>query len=114
MTDDQVGDVLAALADPTRRRILRALGDAGGATATTLAASLPVSRQAVVKHLQVLEAAQVVARVRRGREVRYEVRVDPLDATSRWLAERSATWDRRPATIKQDAETTGGPAAAPS
>jgi DNA-binding transcriptional ArsR family regulator len=99
-----VGDVLAALADPTRRRILRTLGDAGGATATMLAGSLPVSRQAVVKHLQVLEGARLVEGVRRGREVRYEVRSDPLDVAARWLTDLSATWDRRLSTLKGDAE----------
>jgi DNA-binding transcriptional ArsR family regulator len=99
-----VGDVLAALADPTRRRIVGALGDAGGATATALAGSLPVSRQAVVKHLQVLEGAGLVEGVRRGREVRYEVRPDPLDVAARWLVHLSAAWDRSLSALKREAE----------
>lgn len=104
MIDDQVGDVLTALADPTRRSLLDALAVAGQASATVLAAGLPVSRQAVVKHLQVLEAAGLVTGARAGREVRYVVRPDPLDATADWLAARSAAWDRRLRSLKRAAE----------
>jgi DNA-binding transcriptional ArsR family regulator len=63
-----------------------------------------VSRQAVVKHLQVLEAAGLVQAARAGREVLYSVRPEPLDASARWLAELSAAWDRRLAAIKRAAE----------
>ena len=69
---ERVGDVLAALADPTRRQLLDVLVDAGRASATTLAGRLPVSRQAVVKHLQVLEAAGLVEGVRAGRDRRLD------------------------------------------
>ena len=103
-TAGDVGTVLAALADPTRRRLQDVLAGAGTASATTLAGGLPVSRQAVVKHLQVLEAAGLVEGVRTGREVLYSVRRDPLDASARWLADLSATWDRRLSAIKQVAE----------
>jgi DNA-binding transcriptional ArsR family regulator len=99
-----VGGVLAALADPTRRQLLDVLLDAGRASATTLAGRLPVSRQAVVKHLQILQAAGLVEAVRAGREVLYAVRPDPLDASARWLAELSATWDRRLNALKRAAE----------
>lgn len=108
MITDEVGEVLTALADPTRRRLLDVLADAGEASATTLAARLPVSRQAVVKHLQMLEAAGLVGGVRAGREVRYSVRPDPLDVTARWLAERAATWDHRLAALKRAAEAPPG------
>lgn len=101
----EIGDVLTALADPTRRALLDVLADAGPASATVLAARLPVSRQAVVKHLQVLEAAGLVAGTRAGREVRYAVRPEPLDATADWLATRAAAWDRRLRALKQAAET---------
>ncbi len=77
----QVEAVLAALADPTRRQLLDMLVDAGRASATTLASCLPVSRQAVVKHLQVLTTAGLVERLRVGREVLYAARRDPLDAS---------------------------------
>ncbi|MFF3109051.1 ArsR/SmtB family transcription factor [Kitasatospora sp. NPDC057904] len=110
MTDEPAGaaeavdTVLAALADPTRRRLLELLAAQGEATATTLARHLPVSRQAVVKHLAVLDAAGLVTGGRIGREVRYTVRPAALDATARWMASLAADWDRRLAHIKHLAE----------
>ncbi|UYM05094.1 ArsR/SmtB family transcription factor [Solicola gregarius] len=101
---DTVDDVLTALADPTRRRLLDLLAEAGEATSTTLAAGMPISRQAVVKHLGVLDAAGLVTGERVGREVRYTVRPAALDATARWMASRAAAWDRRLARIKGIAE----------
>jgi DNA-binding transcriptional ArsR family regulator len=77
----------------------------GEASATALAAKLPVSRQAVVKHLGVLDRAGLVHGARRGREVRYTVRPERLDATARWLAGLAAEWDARLAAIKRLAET---------
>jgi DNA-binding transcriptional ArsR family regulator len=100
-----VDEVLAALADPTRRRLLDALGTRGPQTATALAAGQPVSRQAVVKHLAVLERAGVVTPRRQGREVLYAVRREPLDATARWLSERADAWAARLAAIKRLAES---------
>lgn len=101
---EAVDGVLAALADPMRRRLLDLLAAQGEATATTLAERLPVSRQAVVKHLGVLDAAGLVSGGRVGREVRYTVRPAALDATARWMAALAADWDRRLATIKRVAE----------
>ncbi len=101
---EEVGVVLAAVADPTRRQLLDVLVEAGRASATTLAGRLPVSRQAVVKHLQVLETAGLVERVRAGREVLYAARRDPLDASARWLADLSAAWGRRLNALKHAAE----------
>ncbi|MPY35488.1 winged helix-turn-helix transcriptional regulator [Streptomyces adustus] len=103
-TPDTVDGVLAALADPTRRRLLELLAARGQASATSLAEHLPVSRQAVVKHLAVLDAAGLVRGGRAGREVRYAVRPDALDATARWMASLAADWDRRLAAIKDAAE----------
>ncbi|ANS70291.1 hypothetical protein SLINC_8067 [Streptomyces lincolnensis] len=103
-TADVVDSVLGALADPTRRQLLDLLAARGEATATTLAGQLPVSRQAVVKHLAVLDAAGLVTGGRVGREVRYAVRPAALDATARWMASLAADWDRRLATIKRVAE----------
>src|SRR6266511_497799 len=75
------GDELwAAVADPTRRRLLDALLAHGEATATTLAGELPVTRQAVAKHLAVLDRAGLVEGRRRGPAVRYAVRPERLDA----------------------------------
>jgi DNA-binding transcriptional ArsR family regulator len=101
---EAVDHVLGALADPTRRRLLDLLAAKGEATATTLAERLPVTRQAVVKHLAVLDAAGLVAANKVGREVRYAVRPDALNATARWMAALAADWDRRLATIKRIAE----------
>jgi DNA-binding transcriptional ArsR family regulator len=104
-TGQNVEAVLAALADPTRRQLLDVLVDAGQASATTLAGRLPISRQGVVKHLQVLQAAGLAEGVRVGREVLYSARPDPLDASARWLAGLSATWDSRLRALKRAAET---------
>jgi DNA-binding transcriptional ArsR family regulator len=104
MSPDVVDGVLAALADPTRRQLLDLLATHGQATATTLAGDLPVSRQAIVKHLTVLDAAGLVDSVKVGREVRYAVRSEALDATARWMASLAAEWDRRLAKIKRLAE----------
>lgn len=101
---ESVDSVLIALADPTRRQLLDLLAVHGEATATTLAEQLPVSRQAVVKHLTVLDAAGLVSGRRMGREVRYAVRPAALDATARWMAALATDWDRRLAAIKRAAE----------
>ncbi len=88
-----IDDVLAALADPMRRRVLDSVAAHGEATATMIAAELPVSRQAIVKHLAILDRAGLVAARRQGREVLYAVRSEPLDATARWIDDLAATWD---------------------
>ena len=91
--------VLAAMADPTRRRILSGLSKlsaAGGATATLLAQDLPVTRQAVVKHLAVLHEAGLVVGRKSGREVRYHVDPAPLAAAARWMGELASEWARPP------------------
>lgn len=87
--------VFAALGDPTRRQILRAVGRRGHATATELAGELPVSRQAVVKHLQALAAAGLVGSERIGREQRFQLTPAPLDEALRWMVEVGAAWDDR-------------------
>jgi DNA-binding transcriptional ArsR family regulator len=94
----------AAVADPTRRRVLDALLEHGVATTTTLAGELPVTRQAVAKHLVVLNRVGLVAGERRGREVRYAVRPERLDAAAEAMAHVAAQWDRRLARIKRLAE----------
>jgi DNA-binding transcriptional ArsR family regulator len=107
MTDpaENVDDVLVALADPMRRRVLAVIASRGAATATAVAAQLPVSRQAVVKHLAVLNRAGLVSSQRQGREVRYTVRPERLDATARWFSDLAGEWDARLARIKRLAET---------
>jgi DNA-binding transcriptional ArsR family regulator len=87
--------VFAALADPTRRRILDELSRAGPRSATDLAPGYAMSRQAVVKHLATLADAGLLAAERHGREVRYRLLPDPLADATEWLAEVSSRWDRR-------------------
>ena len=101
--------VMAALADPTRWRVLTLLAERGEATATTLAGELPVSRVAVVKHLAVLDRAGLVAGRRQGREVRYTVRTEQLEVTARWMAALASQWDQRLAAIKRLAEEEAPP-----
>ena len=97
-------DVFTALADPTRRRVLDLLAEHGHGTATTLAAELPVSRPAVIKHLAVLDRAGLVAARRHGREVRYVVRPAPLQETAAWMTRLAAAWDARLDAIRALAE----------
>jgi DNA-binding transcriptional ArsR family regulator len=100
-----VTEVLVALADPTRRLLLDTLASYGEATATVLAERLPVSRQAIVKHLAVLDRAQLVAGHKQGREMRYTVRPQPLGATAAWMTKIAHEWDSRLTKIKQIAES---------
>jgi DNA-binding transcriptional ArsR family regulator len=102
--DDPASLVFAALAEPTRREVLGLLGVEGERTATALAERLPISRQAIVKHLAVLDEAGLVEGHRVGREVRYAVRPEALVATARWMAALANDWDRRLAAIKRMAE----------
>ena len=95
--------VFAALGDETRWSILAALGE-GDASASALAGRLPVSRQAIAKHLAVLEEVGVVESIRVGREVQYRVIGSQLSTTARRLDAIGAEWDRRLAAIKQIAE----------
>jgi DNA-binding transcriptional ArsR family regulator len=97
-------DVFTALADPTRRRVLDLLAEHGHGTATSLAAELPVSRPAVIKHLAVLDRAGLVVAERRGKEVRYVVRSEPLQETAAWMAKLAASWDARLSAIRDLAE----------
>ena len=105
-----VDEILAAMADPTRRGLLEDLAARGEATATALADGRPITRQAVVKHLAVLDRAGLVAARRQGREVRYVARPEGVAATARWLAGLAADWDRRLSEIKRIAESLSGPA----
>lgn len=100
--------VCAALADETRWAILVRLGSAP-ASASTLAAELPVSRQAVAKHLAVLRATGLVSAARVGREVRYTAVGSRLSAVARTLDGVASSWDRRLESVKARAEAAGTP-----
>jgi DNA-binding transcriptional ArsR family regulator len=95
--------VFSALADPTRREILAAVADRGSATATELANGLPVSRQAVAKHLLVLQAAGLVAPQRAGRETRFTPTPAPLGEAIGWMTALGARWDGRLAALQRAA-----------
>jgi DNA-binding transcriptional ArsR family regulator len=93
--------VFAALSDPTRRRVLELIGQHGEASASRLAASLPVSRQAVQKHLASLADAGLVADRRDGREVVYRLTPAPMSGAMSWMASVGAQWDRRLASLQR-------------
>jgi DNA-binding transcriptional ArsR family regulator len=95
--------VFAALGDETRWSILTALGE-GDASASALAVRLPVTRQAIAKHLVVLQEVGLVEPVRVGREVRFRVIGAQLSDTARSLETIGTQWDRRLAAIKEIAE----------
>ena len=87
--------VFDALGDPGRRSLVRAIAERGDATATELAAELPVTRQAVAKQLNALADAGLLRATRSGRELRYAVTPEPLEDAVAWMAGVGATWDDR-------------------
>lgn len=95
---------LAALAEPTRQSLLDLLAARGEASATAAAEGLPVSRQAVVKHLAVLERAGLVTSRPRGREVLYAVRPERVAEAAVWLSSLASSWEARLRRIKDMAE----------
>ena len=99
--DDRAGAVFGALSDSTRRTLLAAIAEHPAATATELAAQLPISRQAVLKHLNALTEAGLLDRTRSGREVRYEFRPAPLSDAVDWMTAVGAEWDDRLAMLRR-------------
>jgi DNA-binding transcriptional ArsR family regulator len=97
-------DLWSAIGDPTRRRVLDLLLADGGGTATTLSDRLPISRQAVAKHLGVLDRVGLVRVTPAGREMRYRVDDAQLARAAAQLAEVGSTWDARLRRIKRIAE----------
>jgi DNA-binding transcriptional ArsR family regulator len=101
LTDDELWSVIA---EPSRRWVLDLLVSNGEASAWRLAGHVPFSRQAVTKHLVVLEEAGLVGRRKQGREVLYRVEPDRLHQATRAMSELAAQWDRRLDMIKRLAE----------
>lgn len=100
---DALSEVFGALADDTRRGLYeQLLASHAGLTATELASSSSVSRQAIVKHLQVLERAGLASPERDGREVRYLATTRGTEPVSSWLIAHAEAWDRRIATLEKN------------
>jgi DNA-binding transcriptional ArsR family regulator len=98
---DRADAVFSALADATRRDVVGRLAERGALTATEIAAELPVSRQAVAKHLAALADAGLVAATREGREVRYRFTPGPMAEAVGWMAEIGSEWDARLDALKR-------------
>jgi ArsR family transcriptional regulator, cadmium/lead-responsive transcriptional repressor len=105
MTVELDDELWSALGDPSRRRVLDLIVHNGEVSASWLSRQVPFSRQAVSKHLIVLEEAGLVRRTRRGREVCYDVETDGLDAATAVMRDLAQEWDRRLAAIKRLAES---------
>lgn len=104
MTAQTNDELWSAIGDPSRRRVLELVVSNEEVSASWLAGRVPFSRQAVSKHLIVLERAGLISRRKHGREVLYQVEADRLDQVTRAMAELAARWDQRLATIKRLAE----------
>jgi DNA-binding transcriptional ArsR family regulator len=95
----EIGPVFDALGDPGRRALVTSVAERGSATATELAAGLPITRQAVAKQLGALADAGLLRSRRVGRETRYEVTPQPLGDAAAWLVEVGGRWDDRLAAL---------------
>ena len=90
-----LNEVFGALADPTRREVMLSLAERPGLTASSLAGELPITRQAVAKHLGALSTAGLVQARREGRETRYTLTPAPLADAMEWMTDVGAEWDER-------------------
>jgi len=88
-------ELFTALGDSTRRDLLQRLVHDGPRTATEFAVGSSLTRQAIVKHLKALEAANLVVAERSGREVKYRATTERLADAVGWLLETGGSWDRR-------------------
>ncbi len=105
MTTPPDDELWSAIGDPSRRQVLDLLVSHGEVSASWLAGQVPFSRQAVSKHLVVLERSGLIRRRKQGREVLYQVQAARLDQAARAMADLAAQWDQRLAAIKRLAET---------
>lgn len=87
--------VFHALSDPSRRQVMQYISERGRASATEIAAKLPISRQAVSKHLSALSQAGLVAHEREGRERLFRLTPRPMSTALEWMADVGAQWDVR-------------------
>jgi DNA-binding transcriptional ArsR family regulator len=100
MTDSHTQRVFLALADPTRRLLLQHLCEEGSGTAASFATRLPITRQAITKHLVTLEQAGLVTVHEMGRERRYVPRPEALSTVTTWIGAIEAQWDQRLAALR--------------
>ena len=105
MTTQADDELWSAIGDPSRRQVIDLLVSHGEVSASWLAERVPFSRQAVSKHLVVLERAGLISRRKQGREILYQVEAGRLDQATRAMAQLAARWDRRLGAIKRLAET---------
>jgi DNA-binding transcriptional ArsR family regulator len=102
---DSVGHVFSALSDPTRRLMVEELLRDGTTSVPALTAMLPITRQAVAKHLSTLDDAGLVERAAvGGREVHYRLRQGALTQAAAWLRHAEAAWDDRLVRLKDAVE----------
>jgi DNA-binding transcriptional ArsR family regulator len=103
MTDPEAraGAVFHALSDPTRRQVVQALAQRGSLTASAIAADLPVSRQAVTKHLGTLREAGLARATPAGREVHYDLTPAAMQEAVAWITRTGAAWDDRLARLER-------------
>jgi DNA-binding transcriptional ArsR family regulator len=100
-----VGPVFAALADPTRRTMVQAILHEGTTSVPSLAATLPITRQAVAKHLATLDHAGLIERApAAGRTIRFRMRPGALTPAAAWLREAESAWERRLRALKRSVE----------
>jgi len=97
----RVDSVFSALSDPSRRRLLESLAARESASLTELASQLPVTRQAVSKHLAALAEAGLVESARTGRETHYSLTPQPLDDAMVWMERIGEQWDERLAHLRE-------------
>lgn len=96
--------VFAALADSTRRTLLTTLAEGTPKTATQLARDFPITRQGIIKHLDLLADAGLVQAKAQGREKRYSLSPEPLQSVSAWIEAIGAQWDERLLRLKNFVE----------
>jgi DNA-binding transcriptional ArsR family regulator len=97
--------IFAALADPTRRRLLVSLAEHSPKTATQMAEEYPITRQGILKHLNILEEAGLVMVTQKGREKRYTLTPEPLTELDQWIKALNAKWDERLLRLKNFIES---------
>jgi DNA-binding transcriptional ArsR family regulator len=95
VTEERVDAVFSALADPTRREVIRSLSERGPSTLAELASRMPVTRQAVSKHLVALEEAGLVVSSAEGRGRRFRLTPRPMTEAMAWMADVGGEWDAR-------------------